>query len=154
MATESTRGNRPKSLRLTSTISTALPQTLTRFYYERPRRSKGSSSKGSCRSSGGAPWLRVFARASSSPCTHADKKLGRVLVNLSGPKVLESLGRKRYTLVVLDDFSRYTWVYFVRHKLEATELFEQLFAYTRADGVDRGVSSRNPQRPTVPNSTG
>ena len=36
--------------------------------------------------------------------TREDKKLGRVLVDLSGPNVVESLGRKRYTLIVRDDF--------------------------------------------------
>ena len=36
--------------------------------------------------------------------TRADKKLGRVFVDLSGPKVVESLGRKRSSLIVRDDF--------------------------------------------------
>ena len=71
--------------------------------------------------------------------TRAAKKLGRVFVDLSGPKVVESLGRKRYTLIVRDDFSRYTWVYFMRHKSDATELFEQFLADSRADGVPSTV---------------
>ena len=67
--------------------------------------------------------------------TRADKKLGKVFVYLSGPKVVEPLGRKRYTLIVREDFSRCTWVYFMRHKSDTPELFEQFFADTRADGV-------------------
>ena len=51
-------------------------------------------------------------RIKQSTHTRAGKKLGRVFVDLSGPKMVESLGRKRYTLIVRDDFSRYTWVYF------------------------------------------
>ena len=39
--------------------------------------------------------------------TRADKKLGTVFVDLSGPKAVEFLGGKRYTLFVRDDFSRY-----------------------------------------------
>ena len=69
----------------------------------------------------------------------ADKKLERVFVDLSGPKVVESLGRKRYTLIVRDDFSRYTWVYFMRYKSDATELFEQFIADSPADGVPSTV---------------
>ena len=44
--------------------------------------------------------------------TRADKKIGRVSVVLSEPKVVESLGSKRYTIVASDDFSRYTCAYF------------------------------------------
>ncbi|CAN0507934.1 unnamed protein product, partial [Laminaria digitata] len=66
-------------------------------------------------------------------------KLGRVFVDLSGPKVVESIGRKRFTLIVRDDFSRHTWVYFMRHKSDAAELFEQFLADVRADGVPSKV---------------
>ena len=44
--------------------------------------------------------------------TRAGKKFGRVFVNLSGPKVVKSHGRKRLTLIVRDDVLRYTCVYF------------------------------------------
>ena len=60
-------------------------------------------------------------------------------MDLSGPKVVESLGRKRYTLIVREDFSRYTWVYFMRHKSDAAEMFEQFLADTRTDGVPSKV---------------
>ena len=46
---------------------------------------------------------------------------------------------KRYTLIVRDDLSRYTWVYFMRPKSDAAELFEQFLADTRADGVPSEV---------------
>ena len=42
---------------------------------------------------------------------------------------------KRYTLIVRRDFSRYTGVYSMRHKLNAAEMFKQLLERTRADGV-------------------
>ena len=97
-------------------------------------------------------------------------------MDLSGPKMVKSLGRKRYSLTVRDGFSRYTWVFFMRHKSDAAELFEQFLADSRADGVPSTVvivrsdgggefrgegletclyhegSSRNVRRPTVPNS--
>ena len=57
--------------------------------------------------------------------TLADKKLGRVFVDLSGPKVFESLR----------GFSRYTWAYFLRHRSDAAKMFEKFLTDTRADGV-------------------
>ena len=61
-------------------------------------------------------------------------------MDLSGPKVIESPGRKRHTFVERDDLSPYTWVYFVRHKSDAVELFEQFLADSRADGVPSTVA--------------
>ena len=37
-------------------------------------------------------------------------------VDLMGPTRTESLGGKRYIMVIVDDFSRYTWVEFLREK--------------------------------------
>ena len=42
-------------------------------------------------------------------------------VDLMGPKKPKSLGGKRYIMLIIDDFSRYTWVEFLREKLEAYE---------------------------------
>ena len=67
--------------------------------------------------------------------TRADKKLEVVLVDFSGPKVVGSLGRNRYTLIVRDDFSRYAWAHFMRHNSDAVEFFEQFLADSRTDGV-------------------
>ena len=71
--------------------------------------------------------------------TRADEKFGRVLVDLNRPKVVEYHGGKRYTLILHDDFSRYTWVYFMRHKWDATEMFKQFLADSGADGVPSQV---------------
>ena len=60
-------------------------------------------------------------------------------VDLSGPRVVESLGRKQYTLNVRDIFSRYPWVYYMRHKSDAAALFEQFLACSRAGGVTSTV---------------
>ena len=42
-------------------------------------------------------------------------------IDLLGPTRVQSLGGKRYILVVMDDFTRYTWVMLLRDKTEATE---------------------------------
>jgi hypothetical protein len=37
-------------------------------------------------------------------------------MDLMGPMQFESLGGKRYAFVVVDDFSRFTWINFIREK--------------------------------------
>ena len=44
-------------------------------------------------------------------------------MELSGSKVVKSHGGQRYTLIVRDEFSRYSWVYFLCHQLDAAETF-------------------------------
>ena len=46
-------------------------------------------------------------------------------VDLMGPTRIESMGGKRYIMVV-DDFSRYSWVEFLREKSKACEKMERL----------------------------
>ena len=45
-------------------------------------------------------------------------------MDLIGPIQTESLGGKRYILVVVNNFSRFTWTYFLREKSEAFEKFK------------------------------
>ena len=47
-------------------------------------------------------------------------------VDLMGPMRMESIGGKRYIVVVVDDFLRYSWVEFLREKSEACEKMEKL----------------------------
>ena len=43
-----------------------------------------------------------------------------------GPTRTESLRGKRYIMVIVDDFSRYTWVEFLREKSKECEKIEVL----------------------------
>nr|GEU89493.1 retrovirus-related Pol polyprotein from transposon TNT 1-94 [Tanacetum cinerariifolium] len=45
-------------------------------------------------------------------------------VDLFGPSVVRSYGGNRYTLVIVDDYSRYTWTRFLKEKTEAFDQFE------------------------------
>ncbi|CAJ2654309.1 unnamed protein product [Trifolium pratense] len=54
------------------------------------------------------------------------KVLELLHMDLMGPIQVESLGGKKYVLVVVDDFSRYTWVNFIREKSETFEEFKNL----------------------------
>ena len=71
--------------------------------------------------------------------TRAAKKLQRVFVDLSGPMAVQSIGGKRYTLIVRDDCTRFTRVYFLRHESDAASAFESFLAEVRADGTPSTV---------------
>ena len=43
-----------------------------------------------------------------------------------GTTKIESLGGKRYIMVMVDDFTRYTWVILLRSKFDAPEHIETL----------------------------
>jgi len=45
-------------------------------------------------------------------------------IDLFGPISIESLGGKRYGFVIVDDFSRFTWVLFLKHKYDSFETFK------------------------------
>ena len=47
-------------------------------------------------------------------------------MDLMGPMQVESIGGKRYVLVVVDDFSRFTWVNFIREKSDTFDVFKEL----------------------------
>ncbi|KAK1558510.1 hypothetical protein Q3G72_003173 [Acer saccharum] len=47
-------------------------------------------------------------------------------MDLMGPMQTESLGGKRYIFVCVDDFSRFTWTYFLREKSETFDKFKML----------------------------
>ena len=46
------------------------------------------------------------------------------LARVFGPTRTLSLGGKKYGFVIIDDYSRYTWVYFLAHKHESFNVFE------------------------------
>ena len=54
------------------------------------------------------------------------KVLELIHMNLMGPMQVESLGGKKYAYVVVGDFSRYTWISFIREKSETFEVFKDL----------------------------
>ena len=73
--------------------------------------------------------------------THSSRYEARGgFVDLSGPKVVKSHWGKRYTLIMRDDFSRYTWVYFFRHKSDAAGTFKQAL---ESSTEDHGIPPRD-----------
>jgi len=48
-------------------------------------------------------------------------------MDLMGPTRTASLGGRKYILVVVDDFSRYTWAILLREKSDAFDAAQKLF---------------------------
>ncbi|XP_075504426.1 uncharacterized protein LOC142541857 [Primulina tabacum] len=47
-------------------------------------------------------------------------------MDLMGPMEVESIGGKKYSFVCVDDFSRFSWVSFIREKSDTYDVFKQL----------------------------
>ncbi|GKE35142.1 retrovirus-related pol polyprotein from transposon TNT 1-94, partial [Tanacetum coccineum] len=56
------------------------------------------------------------------PKPSTNEKLQMLHMNLCGPMRVESINKKSYILVIVDDYSRFTWVKFLRTKDEALEI--------------------------------
>ncbi|CAB1113285.1 unnamed protein product [Ectocarpus sp. CCAP 1310/34] len=65
----------------------------------------------------------------------SDKKLGRVFVDLGGRKDVASVGGNHYPMIVKDDFTRRTWIYFLKSKSDAASAFRSFLASVLADGI-------------------
>ncbi|GJT28088.1 retrovirus-related pol polyprotein from transposon TNT 1-94 [Tanacetum coccineum] len=55
------------------------------------------------------------------PVLNSKQRLHLLHMDLCGPMRIASINGKRYVLVIVDDYSRYTWVHFLRSKDEAPE---------------------------------
>ncbi|KAK9163296.1 hypothetical protein Syun_004198 [Stephania yunnanensis] len=56
------------------------------------------------------------------------RALELIHMDLFGPTQTQSLGGKSYCFVIVDDFTRYTWVYFLSHKHEVFDVFVKFCA--------------------------
>ncbi|GJY16511.1 retrovirus-related pol polyprotein from transposon TNT 1-94 [Tanacetum coccineum] len=60
------------------------------------------------------------------PSNHS--KLELLHMDLFGPMRVASINEKKHILVIVDDYSRFTWVYFLRTKDETTEIIKNFIA--------------------------
>ena len=54
--------------------------------------------------------------------------LGLIHYDISGPMPIKSMNGSRHIFTFIDDFSRYTWVFFIKKKSEVCEKFTELKA--------------------------
>nr|GFA70567.1 hypothetical protein [Tanacetum cinerariifolium] len=72
------------------------------------------------------------------------RRLQLLHMDLCGPVRVVSINGKRYVLVIVDDYSRYTWTYFLRSKDETPAT---LHAYFAAEGIQHQMSiARTPEQ--------
>nr|GFA68294.1 integrase, catalytic region, zinc finger, CCHC-type, peptidase aspartic, catalytic [Tanacetum cinerariifolium] len=72
-------------------------------------------------------------------------------MDLCGPMHVQSINGKRYVLVVVDDYSRYTWVFFFHSKDEASEMIISFINKTQVNlqlqvqrvRTDNGIEFKN-----------
>nr|GEV29084.1 retrovirus-related Pol polyprotein from transposon TNT 1-94 [Tanacetum cinerariifolium] len=58
------------------------------------------------------------------PVPNSRQRLHLLHMDLCGPMRIASINEKRYLLVIVDDYSRYTWVHFLKSKDEAPEVIK------------------------------
>ena len=52
------------------------------------------------------------------------EKLELVHTHVCGPMQTESLKKNKYFVLFIDDFTRMTWIYFIRYKSQVLDLFK------------------------------
>ncbi|GJT19620.1 putative ribonuclease H-like domain-containing protein [Tanacetum coccineum] len=78
-------------------------------------------------------------------------RLNLLHMDLCGPMQIESINGKKYILVIVDDYSRYTWTHFLRTKEETPEVLKDLLKMIQRNiqaqvitvRTDRGTDSEN-----------
>ncbi|GJR12054.1 retrovirus-related pol polyprotein from transposon TNT 1-94 [Tanacetum coccineum] len=63
-----------------------------------------------------------------------NSKLEVIHMDLCRPMRVASINRKKYILVIIDDYSRFTWVYFLHTKDETPEIIKKFIAQVQTRG--------------------
>nr|GFA39957.1 retrotransposon protein, putative, unclassified [Tanacetum cinerariifolium] len=85
------------------------------------------------------------------PVPNSKQRLHLLHIDLCGPMRVASINGKRYVLVIVDDYSRYTWVHFLRTKDETPEVIKnflkKIFVRLQAPVIivrtDNGMEFKN-----------
>ena len=64
---------------------------------------------------------QIKSKNPSVASVQTSRPLELLHIDLMGPTRVQSLGGKKYILVVVDDFTRYTWVVHLKDKAKAPE---------------------------------
>nr|GEX47321.1 hypothetical protein [Tanacetum cinerariifolium] len=89
----------------------------------------------------------------SKPVSSIGQPLFRLYMDLFGPTFVKSLSKKSYCLVITDDYSRFTWVFFLANKDETTPILKTFITglenqlILKVKGIKREFSiPRTPQQ--------
>ncbi|GKC89487.1 retrovirus-related pol polyprotein from transposon TNT 1-94 [Tanacetum coccineum] len=79
--------------------------------------------------------------------TNQEKKLYLLHMDLCGPMRVASVNGKKYILVIVDDYSRFTWIKFLRSKDEAPDFIIKFLKMIQKVGISHETSvARSPQQ--------
>nr|GEW92152.1 hypothetical protein [Tanacetum cinerariifolium] len=81
----------------------------------------------------------------------SNKPLYLLHMDLCGPMRVESINEKRYVLVVVDDYSRYTWVFFLHSKDEASEIMKLPTSNVETSNTEGEVFHESISKDMIPN---
>ena len=70
------------------------------------------------------------------------RPLSLLHMDLCGPMRVQSIVGKKYVIVIVDDYSRYTWVFFLRSKDEASEVIINFIKMCKQFGQIMELNSR------------
>nr|GEV42318.1 putative ribonuclease H-like domain-containing protein [Tanacetum cinerariifolium] len=91
------------------------------------------------------------ASCKTKPVSSVDQPLYMIHIDLFGPTFVKSLNKKSYCLVVTDDYSRFTWVFFLATKDETSPILKtfinglenQLTLRVKVTRSDNGTEFKN-----------
>nr|GEX55066.1 putative ribonuclease H-like domain-containing protein [Tanacetum cinerariifolium] len=91
------------------------------------------------------------ASCKTKPVSSVSQPLQRLHIDLFGPTFVKSLNKKSYCLVVTDDYSRFTWVFFLATKDETSPILKnfitgiknQLSLKVKIIRSDNGIEFKN-----------
>jgi transposase InsO family protein len=70
-------------------------------------------------------------KASWSPSSTHDRSLEVLHMDLFGPIAYISISGSKYYLVIVDDYSRFTWVFFLQEKSQTQETLKRFLRRTQ-----------------------
>nr|GEX29656.1 hypothetical protein [Tanacetum cinerariifolium] len=84
------------------------------------------------------------ASCKTKPVSFVDQPLFRLHMDLFGPTFVKSLNKKSYYLVIIDDYNRFTWVFFLATKDETSPILK-----TFITGLENQLSLKVKQNGTA-----
>nr|GEU31831.1 putative ribonuclease H-like domain-containing protein [Tanacetum cinerariifolium] len=87
------------------------------------------------------------ASCKTKPVSSVSQPLQRLHMELFEPTFVKSLNKKRYCLVVIDDYSRFTWVFFLATENETSPILK-----TFITGIEIQLSLKNKELVTKPHN--
>jgi transposase InsO family protein len=60
-----------------------------------------------------------------------ERPLELLHMDLFGPLAYISIGGSKYCLVIVDDYSRFTWVFFLQEKSQTQEIFKKFLRHAQ-----------------------